>query len=101
MKIHQGIDELVGGTPLLRLNNIEKQQGLNAALLAKLESFNPTGSAKDRPARAIIEKAEKDGLLKKNSVRRNTKHYQRPTHYHPLIIPGHTHTNTHIYTNDL
>ena len=68
MKIHQGIDELVGGTPLLRLNNIEKQQGLNAALLAKLESFNPTGSAKDRPARAIIEKAEKDGLLKKNSV---------------------------------
>ena len=68
MKIHQGIDELIGGTPLLRLNNIEKQQGLNAALLAKLESFNPTGSAKDRPARAIIEKAEKDGLLKKNSV---------------------------------
>ena len=68
MKIHQGIDELVGGTPLLRLNNIEKQQGLNVALLAKLESFNPTGSAKDRPARAIIEKAEKDGLLKKNSV---------------------------------
>lgn len=68
MKIHQGIDELVGGTPLLRLNNIENQQGLNAALLAKLESFNPTGSAKDRPARAIIEKAEKDGLLKKNSV---------------------------------
>jgi cysteine synthase A len=68
LKIHQGIDELVGGTPLLRLNNIEKQQGLNAALLAKLESFNPTGSAKDRPARAIIEKAEKDGLLKKNSV---------------------------------
>ncbi len=68
MKIYQGIDELVGGTPLLRLNNIEKQHGLNAILLAKLESFNPTGSAKDRPARAIIEKAEKEGVLKKSSV---------------------------------
>lgn len=68
MKIYQKIDELVGYTPLLRLNNIEKEFELNATILAKLESFNPTGSAKDRPARAIIEKAEKDGILKENSV---------------------------------
>ena len=66
MKIYQKIDELVGHTPLLRLNNIEKEFSLNTTLLAKLESFNPTGSAKDRPAKAIIEKAEKDGILKEN-----------------------------------
>ena len=68
MKIYQKIDELVGHTPLLRLNNIEKEFNLDVTLLAKLESFNPTGSAKDRPAKAIIEKAEKDGILKENSV---------------------------------
>ncbi len=68
MKIYQSIDELVGHTPLLRLNNLEKEFSLNATLLAKLESFNPTGSAKDRPAKAIIEKAEKDGVLKKGST---------------------------------
>ena len=68
MRIYQKIDELVGHTPLLRLNNIEKEFNLDVTLLAKLESFNPTGSAKDRPAKAIIEKAEKDGILKENSV---------------------------------
>ena len=68
MKIYQKIDELVGRTPLLRLNNIEKEFNLEATLLVKLESFNPTGSAKDRPAKAIIEKAEKDGILKEDSV---------------------------------
>lgn len=68
MKIYQKIDELVGHTPLLKLNNIEKEFSLSATLLAKLESFNPTGSAKDRPAKAIIEKAEKEGILKPNSV---------------------------------
>lgn len=68
MKIYQKIDELIGGTPLLHLNNIEKEFSLEATLLAKLESFNPTGSAKDRPAKAIIEKAEKEGVLKQGSV---------------------------------
>ncbi len=68
MKIYQSIDELVGRTPLLRLNNTEKEFSLDVTLLAKLESFNPTGSAKDRPAKAIIEKAEKDGILKKGAT---------------------------------
>ena len=54
--IYNSVLELVGNTPLLRLNNIEKEFNLEATLLAKLESFNPTGSAKDRPAKAIIEK---------------------------------------------
>lgn len=52
----------------MHLNNIEKEFSLEATLLAKLESFNPTGSAKDRPAKAIIEKAEKEGVLKQGSV---------------------------------
>lgn len=68
MKIYQKIDELIGRTPLLRLNNIEKEYSCEATILAKLECFNPTSSAKDRPAKAIIEKAEKEGLLKKGSV---------------------------------
>lgn len=66
--IYNSVLELVGNTPLLRLNNIEKELGLNAKLLAKLEFLNPAGSVKDRVGLALIEEAEKKGLLNKNSV---------------------------------
>ncbi len=68
MKIYSDISELIGRTPLLRLEGIEKELGLKAKLVAKLESFNPAGSAKDRVALAMIEKAEKEGKLKKGAV---------------------------------
>lgn len=67
-KIYNSAEELIGSTPLLRLNNIEKKFGLNAALLAKLEYFNPAGSVKDRVALSMINDAEKRGLLKPDSV---------------------------------
>lgn len=68
MKIYSDISALIGGTPLLRLENIEKELGLKSKLVAKLESFNPAGSAKDRVALAMIETAEKGGKLKKGAV---------------------------------
>lgn len=67
-KIYQSIDELIGGTPLLELRNIEKNQSLEAKIFAKLEYFNPTGSVKDRIAKAMIDDAEQKGLLCPNSV---------------------------------
>ena len=63
MKIYESIDELIGGTPLLRLSAIEKKYGLTARLYAKLESFNPTGSAKDRAAKQMIDALERSGEL--------------------------------------
>ena len=66
--IYNSVLELVGNTPLLRLNNIEKELGLKAKLLAKLEFFNPAGSVKDRVGLALIEEAENKGLLNKDSV---------------------------------
>ncbi|MDU7337279.1 MAG: cysteine synthase A [Clostridium sp.] len=62
------ITELIGKTPLLRLTNYEKKQELNATILAKLEYFNPAGSVKDRVAKAMIDAAEKSGVLKEGSV---------------------------------
>ncbi|MDD4124671.1 MAG: cysteine synthase A [Eubacteriales bacterium] len=67
-KIYTSIDKLIGKTPLLELNNYKKAHNLNASLVAKLEYFNPAGSVKDRIARAMIDDAEKKGLLSKNSV---------------------------------
>lgn len=67
-KIYKYADELVGKTPLLELTHIEKELGLKAKILAKLEYFNPAGSVKDRIAKAMIDDAEKSGKLKKNSV---------------------------------
>ncbi len=61
-------DELIGSTPLLRLNNIEKEFSLKAKLLAKLEYFNPAGSVKDRVAKKMIDDAEKSGKLNPDSV---------------------------------
>ncbi len=63
-KIYRSIDQLIGATPLVELHGIEKEFGLKAKLLAKLELFNPTGSAKDRIAKSMIDDAQKDGRLK-------------------------------------
>lgn len=62
--IYKSADELIGKTPLLELKHVEKEYGLKATLLAKLEYFNPAGSVKDRIAKAMIEDAEKSGKLK-------------------------------------
>ena len=67
-KIYTSADQLIGGTPLLELTHIEKQFGLEAKLLAKLEYFNPAGSVKDRVALAMIDDAEARGVLKPDSV---------------------------------
>ncbi len=67
-KIYNSVEELVGNTPLLRLKKIEKTKGLSSAVYAKLESFNPGGSAKDRVAKKMIEDAEQSGKLKPGSV---------------------------------
>lgn len=68
MRVFTSITELIGGTPLLELVNIEKKEALEAKIFAKLELFNPGGSVKDRVAAAMIDDAEKRGVLKKNSV---------------------------------
>lgn len=67
-KIYKSASELIGKTPLLELTNIEKNEKLEAKLLAKLEYFNPAGSVKDRVAFEMIDDAEKKGVLKKDSV---------------------------------
>ncbi len=67
-KIYTSADQLIGKTPLLELVHIEKQEGLEAKLLAKLEYFNPAGSVKDRIAKAMIDDAEAKGLLKPGSA---------------------------------
>ena len=66
--IYKSAQELIGGTPLLELTNLEKELGLRARVLAKLEYFNPAGSAKDRVALAMVDDAEKRGILKPGSV---------------------------------
>ena len=68
MSIYKSAAELIGNTPILELTHIEEKEHLKATLLAKLEYFNPAGSVKDRIALAMIEDAEKKGLLKKGSV---------------------------------
>ena len=67
-KIYKGSLELIGNTPLVEIVNIEKELGLEATVLVKLEYFNPAGSVKDRIAKAMIEDAEAKGLLKEGSV---------------------------------
>ena len=67
-KIYTAVDQLIGKTPLLELSHIEKEDGLQARVLAKLEYFNPAGSVKDRIGRAMIDDAEAKGLLKEGSV---------------------------------
>lgn len=67
-KIYTSADQLIGKTPLLELTHVEKELGLKAKLVAKLEYFNPAGSVKDRVAKAMIEDAEASGKLKPGSV---------------------------------
>ncbi len=67
-KIYKTVSELIGRTPLLELTHLEKNEKLEARILAKLEYFNPAGSVKDRVAREMIEDAQAKGLLKKGSV---------------------------------
>lgn len=68
MKVYKKITDLVGATPLIELSNLEKNDGLEATILGKLEYFNPAGSVKDRIAKAMIDDAEEKGLLKEGSV---------------------------------
>ena len=63
-RVYKSSSELVGNTPLLEVSNIEKELGLKAKVLVKLEYFNPAGSVKDRIALSMIEAAEKEGKLK-------------------------------------
>jgi len=67
-KIYQSAADLIGGTPLLEIHNVEKAKNLKARVLVKLEYLNPAGSVKDRVAKAMIEEAEKEGKLKEGSV---------------------------------
>ncbi|MBP3338423.1 MAG: cysteine synthase A [Lachnospiraceae bacterium] len=66
--IYTSVDQLIGKTPLLELTHIEKELGLEAKILAKLEYLNPAGSIKDRVGKKMIEEAEKQGILKEGSV---------------------------------
>lgn len=67
-KIYTSADQLIGRTPLLELTHVEKEEGLEARILAKLEYFNPAGSVKDRIAKAMLDEAEASGRLKPDSV---------------------------------
>ena len=67
-KIYKGTLGLIGNTPLVEVVNIEKELGLEATLLVKLEYLNPAGSVKDRIAKAMVEDAEEKGILKEGSV---------------------------------
>ena len=64
MDYYENVLEAVGNTPLVRLGKIERDEGIEATILAKLEYMNPGGSVKDRPAIKMLEVAEKEGLLK-------------------------------------
>lgn len=67
-KVYTSADQLIGKTPLLELKNVEKELGLKARLVAKLEYFNPAGSVKDRVAKEMLDDAEKKGILTKDAV---------------------------------
>ena len=68
MAVYEKITDLVGGTPIVKLNNYSKEKGLEANILAKLEYFNPAGSVKDRIAKSIIEDAIEKGKVNKDTV---------------------------------
>lgn len=67
-KVYKSVTELIGRTPLMELKNIEKENSLNATVVAKLEYFNPAGSVKDRVAKVMIEDAEAKGILKDGAI---------------------------------
>ena len=66
--IYQSIDQLIGNTPLVELSSIEGSLNLSATILAKVESFNPAGSVKDRIAKAMLDNAEKNGTITKDTT---------------------------------
>lgn len=68
MQVYQKIIDTIGNTPLVELSNLESKYNLKARIIAKVECFNPGGSVKDRIAKAMIEKAEKEGLINKDTV---------------------------------
>lgn len=68
MKIYERITDLIGRTPILKLNNYSRDKGLGAAVYAKLEYFNPAGSVKDRIAKAMLDDAEARGIIKEGAV---------------------------------
>ena len=68
MKVYDKIIDTIGNTPLVELSNLESKYDLKAKIIAKVEYFNPGGSVKDRIAKAMIEKAEKEGLINKDTV---------------------------------
>lgn len=68
MKVYDKIIDTIGNTPLVELSNLESKYNLKARIIAKVEYFNPGGSVKDRIAKAMIEKAEKEGLINKDTV---------------------------------
>jgi cysteine synthase A len=67
-RIYESLSDLIGRTPLLRLNRYSKYEGINSNLIVKLEYYNPAGSVKDRIAKSMIEKAEKEGLINNDTV---------------------------------
>ena len=68
MAIYSSMEQLIGATPMLELRKIMEQEQTSARILAKLEFFNPAGSVKDRPAKKMLDEAEKQGLIRKGSV---------------------------------
>lgn len=68
MNVHRSVSELIGDTPLVELANFERDRGLGATVLGKIEAFNPAGSVKDRVARAMLEAAEAEGRLTPDTV---------------------------------
>ena len=68
MKVYENVSSLIGNTPLVRLSGYQKEKGLKANILGKLEYFNPAGSIKDRIALYMLEDAREKGLLNENSV---------------------------------
>ncbi len=68
MTVHQSVAELIGNTPLVELTNYEKNHGLQAKIIGKVELFNPAGSVKDRIAKAMLDAAEAEGLLNEDTV---------------------------------
>ena len=68
MKIFESVSQLIGGTPLMKLNNLSKKLSLATPIIAKLEAFNPAGSVKDRVALSILDDAKKKGILRPDSV---------------------------------
>ena len=97
--IYTSVEQLIGGTPLLELRQIQRAEGLNATLLAKLEYLNPAGSAKDRVAKAMLDDAEAKGLLKPGGHHRT--HLRQHGHWpgrgrrHPGLPHHHRHARHH------